>query len=63
MQRIYCCDNKMQLQRKGNEKAQRKESTKAKLEQQVADNVKVDYNFIRNEGRLTQAMAKKQRVE
>ena len=35
MQRIYCCDNKMQLERRGKEKAKKKESTQALLEQQV----------------------------
>jgi len=63
MQRIYCCDNKLQLKKKGTEKVQRKENMKTKLDQEVADSVKVDYGFIRNEGRLTQAMSKKQRVE
>ena len=32
------------------------------LEQQVNDEVKIDYGFIRNEGRLTQAETRKERV-
>ena len=63
MQRIYCCDTKLQLQKQGKDKTQRFESKQSALEQQVTDAVKVDYTFIQNEKRLAQALSKKHKAE